>query len=382
MLDVESASKGILIPRIDYNNKPANPANGLLIYVTVNGPLGNNAFYYYNGSEWLVIDQWSVSGTDIYYNSGSVTIGNADAVDPSVAKMKVHGGIAFTGANQSNTKGLLYYNTTAGADGRGAFQYIDQNSQVKTIGTGTIETNGNPGSESDDFVRMEDLIVQGSMSVGRNAEYNYDFQFNTLVLQDDIIRMLFDDTSNSATFPNNDWMIEINSAAQGGKNYFAIKDVTANKYPFMIEAPGVDHAFYIKSNNIGLGTDNPSKQLHLVNGTNPTIRFEQDGSDANTPQIWDVQANNAKLSFVDVTNSNTEAIVIEQGAPTASLHIDANGNTGFGTATPARSVHVSTAMKLEPQNSAPANPSKGDLYFDNNDNKLKCYDGTQWQNCW
>ncbi len=382
MLDVESSTKGILIPRIDYNNKPANPATGLLIYVTVNGPLGNNTFYYYNGTDWLVFDQWAVSGSNIYYDSGSVTVGNADAVDPNVAKMKVHGGIAFSGLNQSTTKGMLFYNPVAGLSGNGAFQYIDQLNQIQTIGIGTIETNGAPGAETDDYIRTDDLIVQGSMAIGKNAEYDYDFQFNTLVLQDEIIRMLFDDTSSSSSFPNNDWMLEINSATPGGKNYFAIKDVTANKYPFMIEAPGVDNAFYVKGDNIGLGTDNPNKQLHLVNGTNPTIRFEQDGSQANTPQTWDVQGNDTKLSFVDVTNSNSEALVIEQGAPTASLHVDANGNTGFGTATPARSVHVSTAMKLEPQNSAPSNPSKGDLYFDNNDNKLKCYDGTQWQNCW
>jgi hypothetical protein len=37
---------------------------------------------------------------------------------------------------------------------------------------------------------------------------------------------------------------------------------------------------------------------------------------------------------------------------------------------------------MEPQSAAPANPSKGDVYFDDNDNKMKCYDGTQWQNLW
>jgi len=30
---------------------------------------------------------------------------------------------------------------------------------------------------------------------------------------------------------------------------------------------------------------------------------------------------------------------------------------------------------------APSSPSAGDLYFDSGDNKLKCYDGTSWQNC-
>lgn len=36
-------------------------------------------------------------------------------------------------------------------------------------------------------------------------------------------------------------------------------------------------------------------------------------------------------------------------------------------------------MKLKPA-TAPANPTAGMIYFDNTDNKLKCFDGTTWQN--
>ncbi|MBT6686964.1 MAG: hypothetical protein HOB05_11595, partial [Bacteroidetes bacterium] len=53
MLDVKSTNKGMLIPRIDFDDKPASPATGLLIYVSANGPSGNNAFYYYSGTAWL-----------------------------------------------------------------------------------------------------------------------------------------------------------------------------------------------------------------------------------------------------------------------------------------------------------------------------------------
>jgi hypothetical protein len=54
MLDVKSTSKGILIPRIDYNNRPVGTVEtGMLIFVTANGPLGNGVFYYYDGTQWL-----------------------------------------------------------------------------------------------------------------------------------------------------------------------------------------------------------------------------------------------------------------------------------------------------------------------------------------
>ena len=55
MLEVKSTNKGFLLPRIDFNSRP-NPASaGLLIFVTANGPLGNNAFYYYDGTGWVML---------------------------------------------------------------------------------------------------------------------------------------------------------------------------------------------------------------------------------------------------------------------------------------------------------------------------------------
>jgi len=51
-LDVKASDKGVLIPRVDFSNLPLSPATGLLVYVTANGPDGNDAFYYYNGTQW------------------------------------------------------------------------------------------------------------------------------------------------------------------------------------------------------------------------------------------------------------------------------------------------------------------------------------------
>ena len=52
MLDVQSATAGILIPRmvIEQRNAINNPATGLLVFVT-----NDNKFYYYNGTIWVVI---------------------------------------------------------------------------------------------------------------------------------------------------------------------------------------------------------------------------------------------------------------------------------------------------------------------------------------
>lgn len=45
-------------------------------------------------------------------------------------------------------------------------------------------------------------------------------------------------------------------------------------------------------------------------------------------------------------------------------------------------VNELSLLKLKPQSVSPKNPQKGFLYFDEVENKLRCYDGNSWQNCW
>jgi hypothetical protein len=58
------------------------------------------------------------------------------------------------------------------------------------------------------------------------------------------------------------------------------------------------------------------------------------------------------------------------------------GNVGVGNVDPQRALHINDVMRLQPRNSAPASPAKGDIYFDNTINKLRVFDGAIWQNCW
>ena len=65
-----------------------------------------------------------------------------------------------------------------------------------------------------------------------------------------------------------------------------------------------------------------------------------------------------------------------------TLNSTSSGNVGINVPSPQRSLHVSDVIRLEPRNTAPTNPQKGDIYFDNTINKLRVFDGTIWQNCW
>lgn len=53
MLDVQSWNKGLLLPRLDYFDRPDPAAPGLMIFVTANGPLGDNAVYLFDGTNWV-----------------------------------------------------------------------------------------------------------------------------------------------------------------------------------------------------------------------------------------------------------------------------------------------------------------------------------------
>lgn len=76
MLEVKSANRGFLLPRMNFASRPAAPATGLAIYQLDAGP----GVYFYDGTAWqkmslAAYDFWNPNGADIYFNAGRVAIG-------------------------------------------------------------------------------------------------------------------------------------------------------------------------------------------------------------------------------------------------------------------------------------------------------------------
>ncbi len=95
VLDVKSTTKGLLPPRMTQVQRQAisSPATGLLVYQTD----GSTGYYYYNGSAWTMFasgsgNQWITNGSNIYFNTGNVGIGNATPAN----KLDVAGNIAIS----------------------------------------------------------------------------------------------------------------------------------------------------------------------------------------------------------------------------------------------------------------------------------------------
>ncbi|MBN1253400.1 MAG: hypothetical protein JXR51_16450 [Bacteroidales bacterium] len=116
-----------------------------------------------------------------------------------------------------------------------------------------------------DQLIYDDLIVTGGISVGYDAIDGEDFNFKTITLKENNVRLYFDDTSvDGGTFPNNDWQIVVNSNVSGGENYFAIEDYTAGVMPIKFMAGAPANSLYVASDgDVGLNTSAPGLEFHI-----------------------------------------------------------------------------------------------------------------------
>ena len=134
-------------------------------------------------------------------------------------------------------------------------------------------------SKARDQVIADDLIVTGSNCVGFDCVNGEVFGTSTIVLKENNLRIRFHDTSNSGSFPSNDWEIQANSQSNGGGNYFSIVDIDGGRTPFTIEAGAPSNSLYVDdAGNLGLGTSTPVVEVQVVDGDSPTMRLEQNGS--------------------------------------------------------------------------------------------------------
>lgn len=180
-----------------------------------------------------------------------------------------------------------------------------------------------------------DLLVDGSLCVGFDCGSSQNFGFDTVRLRENNLRIHFDDTSNSGSFPSNDWRLVANDTGNGGANRFSIEDSTAGRDPFTIEAGSIANALYVDSaGDVGIGTNMPVVELHAVDGNTPTLRLDQNGSNGFNPQIWDLAGNEANFFIRDVTNGSRLPFRIKPGAPTNAISIAADGDIGIGTENP------------------------------------------------
>ncbi|MEM7429029.1 MAG: tail fiber domain-containing protein [Pseudomonadota bacterium] len=192
-----------------------------------------------------------------------------------------------------------------------------------------------------DIVQNDDVIITFSLCVGNDCVNGESFGFDTIRLKENNLRIHFDDTSTTASFPSNDWRIVVNDSGNGGTNHWSVEDSTAGRSPFRIEAGASANALVIEADSdIGIGTLDPVVELHVVDGDSPTLRLEQNGSSGFTPQTFDLAANEANFFIRDVTNGSQLPFRIKPGADSDLLFLDADNQIGINTDSPNVRLHV------------------------------------------
>lgn len=202
-----------------------------------------------------------------------------------------------------------------------------------------------PASEQantvDDIVHLDDVIITSSLCVGMDCINGENFGFDTFRLKENNLRIHFQDTSNSGSFPTTDWRIVINDSTNGGASYFAVQDSDAGRNIFKIEAGAPANSLYVEDyGRVGLGTSTPVVELHIADGDTPTVRLDQDGSSGWSPQVWDVAGNEANFFIRDVTNGSKLSFRIQPNTPGDTLCLKSTGYVGIGTWSPETKLHI------------------------------------------
>ena len=203
------------------------------------------------------LDNAIVIGNDAIVNaSNTIQLGNTDITDVIT----------------SGTLTAPGFKTPTGT----AAEYLMADGTVSTLLTGSdnIYWTLNSSDLVANVSYPRDVILPSSLGIGVDMNPGYEFGFNTMVLSENNLRILFNDTSNSAAFPNKDWQLVANDSNNGGENYFSILNVTDSIVGIKVRDNG-DLVIPSDGARLGVGTANPEATLDVQGDAiiNSTIRI-------------------------------------------------------------------------------------------------------------
>ena len=230
------------------------------------------------------------------------------------------------------------------------------------------------------------VVIDGSLCVGFDCPVSPSMGFDTIRLQENNLRIHFDDTSSTASFPSNDWRLIANESTNGGDSYFSIQDATASRRVFTVEAGAPQAALFVENTgDVGIGTGTPVTDLHIERGDTPSMRLEQDGTSGFTPQTWDIAGNETNFFIRDVTGGSRLPFRIRPGAPSSSIDVAASGNVGLGDSSPDASLDIqrsdgTAGIRVEETSGTKA--KRDMLHMVNNGNPQIVFENTFNTNTW
>lgn len=221
----------------------------------------------------------------------------------------------------------------------GSMRRVDGELHVARASGSHADADGEVPMPSD--VISGNLTVNDSLCVGFDCVAAESYGSDTVRLKENNVRLHFEDTSNSGSFPGNDWTLIANEQDNGGMNMFAVQDRTAGRNLMTLQAGAPANSLFMNSQgNVGLGTASPAVELHVADGDSPSVRLDQTVASGFTAQVWDVVGNEANFFIRDVTGGSNLVFRLIPGAPENSIYVAPSGNVGLGTSAPAAKLHV------------------------------------------
>ncbi|MEB8432016.1 hypothetical protein OO007_07235 [Cocleimonas sp. KMM 6892] len=154
-----------------------------------------------------------------------------------------------------------------------------------------------------DQVISDDLIVQSSLCVGAECIEDEEFHFDTIRLKATNPQIRFQDTSISASFPTNDWLMGVSSDTDN-ISIFSITDVDAGKAVLRLSAAsnggvalGADAELVEDTVSVG-STGSERRIIHVAPATMPTDAVNKAQFDAFTTTA--TTAVNAQITAFDI----------------------------------------------------------------------------------
>ncbi|MDY8134563.1 hypothetical protein [Aquimarina sp. 2201CG5-10] len=279
---------------------------------------------------------WSKIGDHVYYDTAKVGIGFTDATSFGSAVLGVKDGMILSNTNDvvnnMTPAGTLFYEGSA----KGFMFYYDNTGALKSLGTGDITFN----TRSNVFI--EESIVKNRIAIGDDVTTGMDFGENDMVISDDTIGILFRDTSTSASFPFNDWSIQINDIADNGEDYFAVNDIDGSRTPFKVMAGAPDKTLEVNNNgNINVGNVVPTEKIEIAGNVTATS-FVGSGKDlTNLTGAGTAATSNTGSTTIGADNdADTNGSIIFETEQNTKIRIENNGSVNNGTIDPLNLLNI------------------------------------------
>ena len=315
--------------------------------------IGSNGFYFQQGGTGAVGASFTPTTAMAIDNSGNVGIGT------TIPAGKLH----VEDANQTlnNWQNLIVRTSNAfGIDLGGSIGFggkYDTSGNVAQwagiagrkenatdgnfAGYLALSTRGNTG-DTTERVRIDST---GNVGIGITAPAD-----KLSVLSSDAtettIRIDNNSTGNSALI--------LDRQTTGGRSYLDIRDANTTMWKvgdlgsnhFSIEEDGTNTRFFIENTtgDVGIGTTNPGRPLHLASNTSPTFVIERGNGTANQRKIY--------MAAVSGVSGDDMALGMFDDAFTASekMRIEQSGDVGIGITNPESKLDVNGQLRVRQSN--------------------------------